>query len=83
MFEEESPELIVSLGVQIFHAGTERGPSERLKTAGGRVFSVAAYGNSLEAAVSLAYAGISSVQFDGMFYRKDIASRYRSSENLR
>jgi phosphoribosylamine--glycine ligase/phosphoribosylformylglycinamidine cyclo-ligase len=64
------------LGVQIFHAGTERDGTGELKTAGGRVISVAAYGSNLEEAVALAYEGVKSVQFNGMFYRRDIASRY-------
>ncbi|KAK3902379.1 rudiment single hybrid motif-containing protein, partial [Staphylotrichum tortipilum] len=68
--------LMLSLGVQIFHAGTERDATGELKTAGGRVLSVAAYGSSLEEAVALAYEGVKSVQFNGMFYRRDIASRY-------
>lgn len=61
--------------VQLFHAGTERGDDGQVKTAGGRVFSVAAYGLSLEEAVSLAYEGVERIQFEGMYFRKDIASR--------
>lgn len=68
--------------VQIFHAVTERNDTGQLETAGGRVLSVAAYGPSLEEAVSLAYRGVKSVQFKGMFYRKDIASRYESTVSL-
>jgi len=70
--------LISPLGVQIFHAGTERGGTGELKTAGGRVLSVAAYGSSFEEAVALAYEGVKGVQFHGMFYRRDIASRYET-----
>ncbi|WEW58970.1 phosphoribosylamine-glycine ligase [Emydomyces testavorans] len=70
----EAPE-----GVQIFHAGTERSSSGELQTAGGRVFAVAAYAPSLEQAVCLAYRGVKCIQFRGMFYRKDIASRYEPS----
>ncbi|RYO84776.1 hypothetical protein DL764_009279 [Monosporascus ibericus] len=62
-------------GVQVFHAGTERDNNGQLKTAGGRAFAVAAYASSLEEAVSLAYKRVDSIQFKGMFYRKDIASR--------
>lgn len=47
--------------VQLFHAGTERGDDGQVKTAGGRVFSVAAYGSSLEEAVSLAYEGVGRI----------------------
>jgi phosphoribosylamine-glycine ligase len=69
-------QLIMHLGVQIFHAGTERSGNGDFRTAGGRVFSVSSYGSSLEEAVSLAYRGVESITFKGMFYRKDIASRY-------
>lgn len=47
-------ELTLLLGVQVFHAGTERTNTGELKTAGGRVFAVAAYGSRLDEAVSLA-----------------------------
>ncbi|KAG5662919.1 hypothetical protein KAF25_005337 [Fusarium avenaceum] len=61
-------------GVVIFHAGTcsdERDQS--LKTAGGRVFSVAAYADTLEEARSKAYMGVGCVSFEPMAYRRDIA----------
>ena len=37
--------------------------------------AVSATGETLEAAVKLAYHGVDAVYFDGMFYRKDIAHR--------
>lgn len=49
--------------------------NDQLFTAGGRVLSVAATGETLEEAVSAAYKGVESVHFEGMFYRKDIAMR--------
>ncbi|KAK2046592.1 phosphoribosylamine-glycine ligase [Colletotrichum somersetense] len=61
-------------GVHIFHAGIERVGGE-LRTAGGRVFSVAATGKTLKEAVSAAYAGVEGIHFEGMFYRRDIAAR--------
>ncbi len=66
----------IILGVQVFHAGTERSSSGELTTAGGRVLSVAAYGTRLQEAVASAYKGVERVRFSGMFYRKDIAKRY-------
>ncbi|KAM3443050.1 hypothetical protein MY4824_000755 [Beauveria thailandica] len=57
----------------IFHAGTAL-VDGTLRTCGGRVLSVAARGSTLEAAVKRAYQTIEAVSFDGMFYRKDIAS---------
>lgn len=61
-------------GVVIFHAGTcSDEKDESLKTAGGRVFSVAAYADTLEEARSKAYMGVGCVSFEPMAYRKDIA----------
>ncbi|KAM0668950.1 hypothetical protein ACQRIU_002512 [Beauveria bassiana] len=57
----------------IFHAGTAL-VDGTLRTCGGRVLSVAARGSTLEAAVKTAYQTIEAVSFDGMFFRKDIAS---------
>ncbi|KAM6526902.1 hypothetical protein FSOLCH5_002981 [Fusarium solani] len=62
-------------GVQVFHAGPFRDKDGRLRTGGGRVFSVAAWGSTLQEAVEAAYEGTKSVHFDGMFSRKDVASR--------
>ncbi|KAI9148840.1 Bifunctional purine biosynthetic protein ADE1 [Paramyrothecium foliicola] len=64
-----------ALDVQIFHAGTERRSDGSLVTAGGRVFSVTAYGGSLADAVRLAYKGVESISFDKMYFRRDIAAR--------
>ena len=58
--------------VQIFHAGTDL-QDGRLVTAGGRVLSVAAYGATLQEAVSRAYDASSRISFEGMHYRRDIA----------
>lgn len=61
--------------ITIFHAGTKLAGSQ-LQTAGGRVIAANATGSSLEEAVKKAYEeGIKLIQFDGMFYRKDIAHR--------
>ena len=58
--------------VKVFHAGTARSAEGALVTNGGRVLAVSAYGDSLEDAVSLAYAGVSRIEFDGMQFRNDI-----------
>ncbi|KAM0285882.1 hypothetical protein ACHAO9_008474 [Fusarium lateritium] len=61
-------------GVVIFHAGTRSDEQDgSVKTAGGRVFSVAAYGDTLEEARSKAYEGVECVFFEPKVYRKDIA----------
>ena len=61
-------------GINIFHAGTELS-GDVLKTSGGRVIAATATGNTLRAAVDKAYQGVKLIQFDGMYYRKDIAHR--------
>ncbi len=61
-------------GVQIFHAGTTL-QDGRLATAGGRVLSVAAYGGTLQEAVARVYDAAAHISFEGMHYRRDIASQ--------
>lgn len=62
-------------GITIFHAGTQL-VGDQLQTSGGRVIAANAVGSSLEEAVKKAYEeGIKLIQFDKMFYRKDIAHR--------
>lgn len=62
-------------GITIFHAGTKL-VGEELQTAGGRVIAANATGATLEEAVAKAYKeGIKLINFEGMFYRKDIAHR--------
>lgn len=60
--------------VQIFHAGTAYIDGQFV-VSGGRVFSVCATGATLLEAVSNAYDGVKSIQFDGMHYRTDIAAK--------
>lgn len=62
-------------GITIFHAGTKLAGSQ-LQSSGGRVIAANAVGSSLEEAVKKAYEeGIKLIQFENMFYRKDIAHR--------
>ncbi|HWS84423.1 MAG TPA: phosphoribosylamine--glycine ligase [Ktedonobacteraceae bacterium] len=61
-------------GVQVFHAGTALKDGQ-LVTAGGRVLSVAAYGETLQDTVARAYEAIKYISFEGMHYRTDIAHR--------
>lgn len=67
--------------INIFHAGTKLSDGV-LQTSGGRVIAAAATAGSLKAAVDKAYEGIKLINFDGMFFRKDIAHRaFRASEH--
>jgi len=59
-------------GAQVFHAGTSL-QDGRLVTAGGRVLSIAAHGQTLQGAVARAYDAAAHVKFEGMHYRLDIA----------
>ena len=71
-----------------FHAGTRLAPSpsvrpepvegqlsQKLVTAGGRVLTVTALGDTMEQARDKAYTNAARVQFQGAHYRKDIALR--------
>lgn len=55
----------------VFHAGTKVDGGV-LVTSGGRVLSVTALAPSLEEALRLAYDKVSSIRFEGAFYRRDI-----------
>lgn len=61
-------------GVQVFHAGTAL-QDGKLVTAGGRVLSVAAHGETLQEAVTRVYEAAARISFEGMHYRQDIAKR--------
>ena len=58
--------------VTIFHAGTAG--EEQVVTSGGRVLTVASLGSDLEAARRRVYDNIGRIDFQGAFYRKDIAA---------
>ncbi|EFH87730.1 phosphoribosylamine--glycine ligase [Ktedonobacter racemifer] len=61
-------------GVHVFHAGT-RLQNGQLVTAGGRVLSVVAHGETLQQAADCAYAAAKLISFEGMQYRRDIGHR--------
>ncbi len=61
--------------VKVFHAGTKMGANDTLTTAGGRVLSITALGDTLEEARDQAIAACDTIQFEGAQYRKDIAWR--------
>ncbi|KAL5089123.1 hypothetical protein Trisim1_005978 [Trichoderma cf. simile WF8] len=73
---------ILSPDIHIFHAGTKL-IGDVLHTAGGRVFSVAAYGDSLGGAVRRAYQGVKAIHFEGMHFRTDITGRYTTKRGAR
>jgi len=64
-------------GAIVFHAGTQR-KQQVLVSDGGRVLGVTAVGEDFEQAIAQAYAAIAQIQFEGMYYRRDIGDRVRS-----
>ena len=61
-------------GVHVLHAGTGLDDDGRLIASGGRVLSVVAVGDTVDAARELAYEGLSRIHLDGGQYRTDIAA---------
>lgn len=62
-------------GVDVIHAGTKVDEDGNLVTAGGRVLSVTAVGDSLDQARERAYAGVDLISIRGAHHRRDIAAR--------
>lgn len=60
---------------KVFHAGTQLNAQNQVVTAGGRVLCATALGNSVSEAQKLAYQQVAAIQWQDMFYRKDIAYR--------
>ena len=60
--------------VMVFHAGTKKVNNQYI-TSGGRVLGVTAIGSTYENAIKKAYDAVSMIEFDGMFYRKDIGKK--------
>lgn len=61
-------------GAVVFHAGTkiEQG---KLVTDGGRVLAVSAVGEDFEGARASVYQAVECIEFEGMYYRRDIGYR--------
>ncbi|MDW7729118.1 MAG: phosphoribosylamine--glycine ligase [Bacillota bacterium] len=60
--------------VAVFHAGTAI-KERHLVTAGGRVLGVTAWDSDLKKAVDRAYRAAEEIEYEGCYYRKDIAYR--------
>ena len=59
----------------VFHAGTKFA-SDSLETNGGRVLAVSSYGNSLSEAVQKSKETLKKIDFEGMYYRRDIGYEF-------
>jgi phosphoribosylamine---glycine ligase len=57
--------------IKVFHAGTANN-SDDIVTAGGRVLCVTSLGETVTDAQHKAYRALNSINYKGMFYRKDI-----------
>ena len=69
-------ELAASLPeTHVFQAGTGF-QENKVVTKGGRVLAVTATGSSLKTAVINAEKGMSKIQFEGMYFRKDIGYEF-------
>ncbi|NEP57654.1 MAG: phosphoribosylamine--glycine ligase [Symploca sp. SIO2G7] len=66
------------LEAAVFCAGT-RLVQQQLVTDGGRVLGVTATGDTLEKAIAQAYAAMDCIQFEGIYYRRDIGYRLKHS----
>ncbi len=62
-------------GVEIFHAGTARGPDGRLLANGGRALNVSAIGKTVAEAQARAYAAVDKIDWPEGFCRRDIGWR--------
>ena len=69
------------LGATVFSAGTQL-KDEQLVTDGGRVLAVTATGDTLDEAIALAYRALDCIQFEGIYYRKDIGHGIRRNTSL-
>ena len=63
-----------SAGAIVFHAGTKMNDGQ-IVTSGGRVLGITALGDTFQDAVDRAYSAVGKIDFQGMFYRKDIGAR--------
>lgn len=62
-------------GVTIFHSGTRIDERGRILTAGGRVLSVTAIGETLDQALLRAYSAADLISFEGKYARPDIGRK--------
>ena len=59
-------------GCHVIHAGTKN-ENDCLLTNGGRVLAIVAQDSDLETAIEIAYKGVNAIQFEGKYFRTDIA----------
>ncbi len=68
--------------LQIFHSGTTINKNGEVITNGGRVLSIVCQGNDFDDAFRKAYETLENIEFNGIYYRKDIGHQVRTSKSL-
>lgn len=68
------PDSSVSNSAPVFHAGTSW-KDNQIVTSGGRVLGVTAFSATLAEARNQAYETVQTINFEGQYFRKDIAGR--------
>ncbi len=57
----------------VYYAGASKDvENEQIKTSGGRVMAITAFGQSMEEALQNAYSNVEQVRFEGKYYRNDL-----------
>ena len=72
--EEISGLDLITNEVYVFHAGTKKVDGTILSN-GGRVLGVTALGDSLDSAITNAYAAVEKISWPHKYYRKDIGKK--------
>ena len=67
--------------IQVFHSGTTRDNFDNIISSGGRVLSVVAQGKSFDKAFDRVYTSLEKINFDGIYFRKDIGYQVREISN--
>ncbi|MBV4357983.1 phosphoribosylamine--glycine ligase [Pinibacter aurantiacus] len=65
----------VSGDTMVFHAGTAA-QNDKVVTAGGRVLCATSYGDSVSDAINKSKQTLADIEFDGMYFRKDIGYEF-------
>ncbi len=65
--------------IQIFHSGTSINEEGKIITDGGRVLSVVCQGNDYDSAFNMAYKVLRGINFDGIYFRRDIGHQVRKN----
>lgn len=68
--------------IKVFHAGTALNSNNEVITAGGRVLCVTALGENVTEAQKRAYQGVAMINWDGVYFRKDIGYRAVHREKI-